>query len=58
MPQPSHTVIIECPECFIQQQATVEHTFPWATYIHECKNCKHLIMESEWNEVENQINKH
>lgn len=45
-------VIICCPNCNLLQAAIVEHTFPWATFIHECVGCKYTIMESEWNEVE------
>jgi len=47
---PTHTEQIECPECGSLQNATVEHTQPFWTYIHEC-NCGHTIMESEWNVV-------
>ena len=41
--------IIICPECNKIQTATVELTLPFFTYIHECEECKYLIMESEWN---------
>lgn len=47
------TQTIQCPECKSIQQATVEHTVPWPTYIHEC-SCGHLIMESEWNLIKNE----
>lgn len=47
---PTHTEQIECPECGSLQNATVEHTQPFWTYIHEC-NCGHTIMESEWDVV-------
>lgn len=46
-----HSEIIECPECNTNQSAIVEHTMPWWTYIHTCKKCGYLIMESEWNKV-------
>ena len=45
----SHTETIICPECGRIQIATVEHTFPWHSYIHECK-CGYVITESEWEE--------
>ena len=45
---------IVCPECGSGQVAYVTYTdgHPFATYIHECDNCKYLIMESEWNAIE------
>jgi hypothetical protein len=45
----SHEEVIECPECNTEQIATVEHTIPWYSYVHECRECEHIIMESEWN---------
>jgi len=39
---------IVCPECGKIQNAKVEHTIPFATYIHECERCEYIIMESEW----------
>ena len=44
-----HNETIKCPECGAIQLATVEHTKPWWTYIHECE-CGHVITESEWEE--------
>ena len=44
-------VMIKCPECKTIQAAIVEHTIPWGTHIHECNECKYLIMESEWEEI-------
>ncbi len=46
-----HFELIECPECNTAQWATVEHNIPWNTFIHECENCKYIIMESEWNNI-------
>lgn len=46
----SHMETIICPECKSIQDATVEHTIPWATYIHECTNCHYIVMESDWQE--------
>lgn len=42
---------IKCPECNMVQKATVHATAPFFTYLHTCENCKHLIMESDWNKV-------
>lgn len=47
----SHQEIIQCPECKSIQTAIVEHKWPWYSYVHECDNCKYIIMESEWNNV-------
>ena len=44
-------VKIQCPECRQVQDAQVELTFPFHTYIHTCEKCKYVIMESEWMEV-------
>ena len=44
----SHLEIIKCTECGFIQPAKVLHTIPFGTFIHECKNCKYTIMESEW----------
>ena len=46
-----HHELIQCPECGQLQGATVEHTVPWWTYVHECIGCKFIIMESEWVKV-------
>ena len=42
---------IKCPECDCIQDAIVEHTLPFATYVHHCENCGHIIMESEWIKI-------
>jgi len=44
-------VKIVCPECDSVQDAIVEGAWPWPIYVHHCTNCKHIIMESEWNEL-------
>jgi hypothetical protein len=46
-----HEEEIICPECGLQQWATVEHTIPFGTFVHACSKCKYIIMESEWNTV-------
>lgn len=46
----THTKTIQCPMCDHIQQAEVEHTFPFYTYIHDCEKCGYTILESEWNE--------
>lgn len=43
-----HIEMIECPECGKRQLAKVIHTLPWWQYVHNCVNCKYIIMESEW----------
>ena len=49
-----HSVVIKCPACKKIQKAIAEwkegHPFP--TYIHECIKCEYIIMEDEWEEVE------
>mgnify|MGYP003658060963 CR=1 FL=1 len=50
-------VIIKCPKCDTVQDAKVQHTTPFYTYIHTCKKCGYVIMESEFNIVENKTNK-
>jgi len=47
----SHKECIECPECNHVQEAIVEHTVPWYSYVHICTSCKHIILESEWKVV-------
>lgn len=43
-----HEEIIKCPNCGKIQRATVCHTFPWYSYVHDCEKCSYIIMESEW----------
>jgi transcription elongation factor Elf1 len=45
----SYTEKIKCPNCNTVQEATVERTIPFYTYVHECVNCQYVILESEWN---------
>jgi len=47
-----HHETILCPECDSKEQATVEHTRPWWTYLHTCKNCDYQIMESDWDRTD------
>lgn len=45
-------VKIECPYCGSIELAMENHTTkPFSTYLHSCKNCGHVIMESEWERV-------
>lgn len=46
-----HIETILCPECSHKQEAQVLHTWPWYSYVHWCKNCGYIIMESEWIKV-------
>ena len=48
----THTATITCPECGTIQVATIEETIPFWTYIHHCEQCKYIIQESEWEEIE------
>lgn len=45
--------LIRCPECKTDQWAMIEQGYgvPFARYIHDCQNCGHVILESEWNRV-------
>ena len=52
MTNTSHIEKIRCPKCGCVQYAVVEHGIPWNTYIHYCKQCDFLIMESDWHKVE------
>ncbi len=42
-------VTIICPECGSLEDANIKVGIPWNTYIHECSECKYVIMESEWD---------
>lgn len=45
-------VKIECPKCGSIEIAVEDHTTkPFSTYLHSCKNCGHVIMESEWERI-------
>jgi len=46
-----HTELIICPVCSIIQAATVEHTYPFLSYVHECINCGYVITETEWERL-------
>ena len=42
-----HTERIVCPGCGNTNEATVEHTWPWYSYVHTC-SCGYVILEHEW----------
>ena len=49
-------VMIECPECGTVQLAVEDYTTePFPTYLHDCKQCGFLIMESDWTVVNEKI---
>lgn len=56
---------IRCPECGRVQRAFILKTVidetwiraNWDTYFHECRKCQHIILESEWDEVNNEESK-
>ena len=50
-----HTESIVCPNCNKIEQATVLHTAPFYSYVHNCTQCCHIIMESEWQTIEQMI---
>jgi len=47
----THTEKIKCPDCGTIQDAIVEHTIPFHTYLHVCEKCSFTIMESDWDVV-------
>jgi len=53
---PDYNVKIICPQCQSIQDANVEPCWTWDVYIHKCTECKYIIMESEWNEIQNNKN--
>lgn len=43
---------IICPNCHQVEHAIVDHrTSPFSTFIHTCRQCGYIIMESEWDKV-------
>lgn len=45
-------VKVECPECGSIEIAVEDYTTaPFPTFLHSCNKCGHMIMESEWNVV-------
>ena len=46
-----HTERIRCPGCGCVQDATVDHTLPYWSYMHVCE-CGYTIIESEWTREE------
>ncbi|WP_195654108.1 ASCH domain-containing protein [Bacteroides sp. 1001136B_160425_E2] len=45
-------VKIECPECGSIEMAVEDYTtVPFNTFIHSCNKCGYVIMESEWNKI-------
>lgn len=46
----SHQEQIIFPGCKAEVTATVEHTWPFYSYVHFCE-CGYTIIESEWDRV-------
>ena len=46
----SHTERIICPSCKKGCDATVDHTWPFYSYVHFCE-CGYTITESEWEKI-------
>lgn len=44
----THTEDVICPKCASVERATVKHTQPFFSYVHECAKCGFIIMESDW----------
>lgn len=45
-------VKIKCPECGSIETAVENHlTEPFSTYVHTCRKCGCIILESEWNVI-------
>ena len=47
-----HIEIIKCPKCGLKQPATVKHTKPKFSYVHECTRCFYIIDEKDWETIE------
>ena len=47
-----HREKIKCPECGAINDAIVEHTIPFWTWVHRCSGCGFDIGESEWDPIE------
>ena len=47
----SHTEQVICPNCQSTESATVTHSVPFWSYVHECQRCSYLICESEWDKA-------
>lgn len=45
-----HLEKIICPKCKSVEEAAVQHTNPFWSYVHECSKCEYMITESEWEE--------
>lgn len=54
----THKETIKCPNCGHIQEAIVEMTKPFATYIHTCEKCKFIITESDWEKVYDKPEQH
>ena len=50
---PTHIEKIRCPECGEIQDAEVEHTPIFDSYVHKCRKCGYWILESEWEREPN-----
>lgn len=49
-------VTIECPECGSTEIAVEDYTtYPFATFIHCCNKCEHVITESEWERIKSKL---
>lgn len=46
-----HLETIICPQCKSHEEACVQHTIPFWSYVHHCTKCGYTIMESDWEEI-------
>lgn len=46
-----HSEVIICPSCHSVEMATVLHTWPFYSRVHDCLACGYTIMESEWEQM-------
>jgi hypothetical protein len=43
---------IMCPNCGAIETARIESTEIFDSYVHHCSKCGHIILESEWEKVD------
>lgn len=53
------TDLIQCPRCGTAQEADIEYEpcDPFPIYVHICEECEHVIMESEWDSLNVDVQK-
>ena len=51
----AHFETIKCPQCETIQNARVEHSFSFWSYVHECTHCNYIITESDWDVIKKKL---